>query len=618
MHMSWNFSQITFIFTLSIASCTHQSKKSTPENNPPEPTLEEREAVKACFETICADAKEDNWRKLIFESTGDDIPEERLHALRTLFSDLHQLEVDLLSEKIQIAKQADLSLLSGLSSEDQTAAFIVLIYIVYFQSIENMHTETHNQIGYQYFTLNSTLWESSTYPSAAKAVALLSQDKEISNHFADSILYLWNTRQDNAWNFSIFKYGSLERTMEIERKLNADIPSILSSFPPRVRNYLETQSYEKGLAKIRMGKHYNLDDLKNHYTGTRVIRIYSKLLPLIKNSNIDYSEDLKNLIANLDHGWMSEKLEVLRKSLADERYLFSDIMRTYYKAYPTTEQNAKFHSMMSKVKSSTAKKIVELIPKNLIPKILKKFDAIEIEAPDTRDEFLSIMEKRLKDEIGFIRKESSSLTSSPLFQIAALIELGLKEEKPKDLLEDSATHKMNIKLKDAFSDSDYSLSGTNSIKASWMSVRSHGGISVMRHELGHQVLRTIMDEGFEFSSDHANVSRIVTCLNEMHPEKPETRLYLHSSLRMGFYLEEDFADLVASFTGKKDPLNLACFAGYGGDYSFFNPDKEDKHPSYTFRILHHNTIQGTKLPKQCSDYLAKFQPSFKFKNCAKP
>lgn len=202
----------------------------------------------------------------------------------------------------------------------------------------------------------------------------------------------------------------------------------------------------------------------------------------------------------------------------------------------------------------------------------------------------------------------------------------LKWDENEDLSDlDSVFELLDAPL---LSDASYNV-GKGAINISPYSVYSTDHKpGIVLHELAHS---------FRYDLTQATMSKhsaevffkARACLSDRHSKK-QTRSFTYKVDSEGklsskeelndVHTEEDWADMIAALTLKKDEKNYACALVDQVDNKYMVPnlledDSGDVHSSSIFRLLHVETLKSGKLPESCNTALKDSGAKLNFQSC---
>lgn len=151
---------------------------------------------------------------------------------------------------------------------------------------------------------------------------------------------------------------------------------------------------------------------------------------------------------------------------------------------------------------------------------------------------------------------------------------------------------------------DHFQTSTGKISLGWQALESAQlGKGLILHELGHSLSQQITKstEGKE------EFQKVRDCLDLKYQKDKK-------NYRAGFYLEEDWADLIAAEAGNSEDGNYFCTMP-GEWLSFINPNPNDPHSSSLFRLLHIEHIRSGRLPNECQETLQSLETQPDFSSC---
>jgi hypothetical protein len=281
----------------------------------------------------------------------------------------------------------------------------------------------------------------------------------------------------------------------------------------------------------------------------------------------------------------------------------------------TADDLQKTQQMIGSVKSSVLKVAKNLsTSKEIQKKISIDVQKIEFNLPYSKEQMLAGLTSKAKSSTA---EEAKNVARIDQFTDSAILMLMYSERNGEGVLpENSIESACNVFAPGGITDNAVSILGK--INLSWQTVKLRKfSAGVIAHELGHIVSADLKD------TNSSPYEAMRECTNLRHSDIDK----VHDKT----YLEEDFADMIASLVLKDlrtqnlvETGNFGCLlmgkshGRWGEEMGLtmkWADDNKDSHSPNLFRTIQSNIISGQVLPEACQNIVDSHVPSAK-KECS--
>lgn len=300
---------------------------------------------------------------------------------------------------------------------------------------------------------------------------------------------------------------------------------------------------------------------------------------------------------------------------------------------PNEAQQARLRSDIDRTKANAKAVVEKQIPAALQQPILSAIDRTEFVLPPTSGQFREAFANGFSRDLDSNRAAALQIKRAKASDVQSIMLGMLGSPSMKAYLDQPDETEEQIRKQPnprcgAYSikpgtDKHTTLLGAVILSYSTAQYSQNSREFTIAHELGHAVSAAIdVDPVLT-----AAMKDVRACLAGVHtePMPPEAQAKMVEAQKHGFelfghYVEEDFADSIASAATKNSPgKNPWCaFIEKSGDQFFaFNMQSEgdDEHSSNLWRLMAVDFLRNGKLRLACRDYLEPFGMVPKFENC---
>lgn len=402
--------------------------------------------------------------------------------------------------------------------------------------------------------------------------------------------------------------------------------SDLSGYPEASKDFVKTWSemtyiYREGIVLPIQDQRKHLiraiDRMRDEIPKAELETEKRKISHL--KEGMDFSDYLRSA------GWLKSYENKIKKTLLEKRPLMDELLKIKLKELsgkdPKAVSRRTYRScQLADYLSTTLERgASEEKFKAAVDKALRQF----------KDNFLSRLSKESAGELAarlvpekfhLLKNETSYLPIVPNYGVH--FESYRKPEETAHFISDMLTlknfdnHQCSSR---GFVPGDAFHFGTEDLYVSQFTV-ANDYESVIIHELGHWMSKQLVTKNLS-SHSRRKLEKVRKCVRSYYPEEkfPSAMYFKHKKDHI--FVEEDFADWVASVTGPAVPgfyceldKLLINIAGVVQESSYL-PQSGDNHSNQLFREITTRLNRGEKLPQVCHD-LIDVHPHMKPKQCS--